>query len=338
MRLYLTEKLNLKIAFRTAFGGALAWLIDLWLSEAIGWTDRTISGLWCVLSAIIILQSTLGGGYVEGSKRFLGVLVGSLFGALSTSWFGSAPFHLAISLFLTVMIMSLLGLDKSIRIASLSCAVVMIVWSLNPIGSPWSFAFNRFIDSCLGIIVGLFISHLVFPSETIHQLEKNQKELFDLFSQLVRGLQPGGEELSLEKETDKSKKILKDDDSLLEELQAEWIRGSESKEGWQLFHLEEKKVLELLVTSLELPLKEIFPLIDKELLNVTKEALDGLHLSFKRLGANLPPDNDISLLVSKLKEERPSISGHKNNPYFQLKRTRELLRLLFQFRTNPSRS
>lgn len=317
------EQLQAKIALRTAIGAALAWIVEMGATRLIGRTDTTISGLWCVISAIIILQSSLGAGYLEGTKQFLGLLIGSLMGASATHWLGSTPVHLSLSLFITVALMGGLKLQKSTKIASLSCAVIMILWSINPATSPWVFALYRFGDSCLGLIIGLFVSHFIFPSETVKKLKKNQRELFLEFSSLLIPLLPSGkdpsisfeEELSLQKARD----LLTEDEQLVKEVHAEWIRDEEAKEGWELLHLGEKRILELLATSLHLSKRELHLLLDDSLSKTTNEALLTLKNAFENLGEREIPGDEPTKTLEKLKEEMARFRETRATRTFSLK-------------------
>ncbi len=317
------EQLQVKIALRTAIGAALAWIVEAGITRLMGRTDTTVSGLWCVISAIIILQSSLGAGYLEGTKRFLGLLIGSLLGASATHWLGSTPVHLGLSLFITVVVMGGLKLQKSTKIASLSCAVIMILWSMNPTTSPWVFAMYRFGDSCLGLIVGLFVSHFIFPSETVKKLQKNQRELFLTFSSLLIPLLPASKEssISFEEETSlqKARELLTEDEQLVKEVHAEWIRDEEAKEGWELLHLGEKRILELLASSLQLSKRELHLLLDDPLSKTTNEALLTLRNAFENLGKRETPIEEPAKTLEKLKEEMARFRETRVTRSFSLK-------------------
>jgi len=292
----MNDSFDWKIALRTGLGAALTWVIDQRLTEMVGWTDRTISGLWAVISAIIVLQSSLGGGYLEGYKRFTGIFVGSLFGGIATTLIGANPLSLAFTLFFVVLSMDFIGLQASIRIASLSCAVVMVVWSLNPIGSPWVFAIHRFLDSCLGLIIGLLFSHFLFPSETTKALKQNKKTIFSLFSSALKGGKP--------EVLQQAQNKLNEDEQLIHELRAEWTQDTAVKERWETFHNGEKNLLNLLKTATSLPHEELFSLLDPSFQKTTKEAIANLEQVFEMLGEG--KSSSISLVDSakRIKEER----------------------------------
>ena len=176
------------------------------------------------------------------------------------------PFHLAISLFFTVLLMGILGLQVSTRIACLSCAVVMVVWSLNPAGSPWAFALHRFLDSCLGIAVGLLVSHFLFPSETKKKLLSNKKIIFSLFSASLQS--KNNEPLK------KAQKLLQEDEQLIKELQAEWTGDQDSKDRWETLDNGEKSLLFLLTNASTLSKENLPPLLDQRLIEKTGDAIE----------------------------------------------------------------
>ena len=290
------ENLDWKIALRTGLGAAITWIIDQQLTEMVGWTDRSISGLWAVISSIIILQSTLGGGYLEGYKRFIGILLGSLVGGLAATFLGWQAFHLAVALFLTVIVMGVLKLQSSTRIACLSCAVVIVVWSLNPVGSPWVFALHRFVDSCLGVFIGLLTSHFLFPSETRKKLKKNRGSIFSFFSESLKENQTAPLE--------KAQTLLKEDDELIKEMEAEWTLRAETLEKWETFHHGEKALLALLTTASHLPQKALFSLLDASLLQATTGAIQCLEKAFNDLGRGSEEKSPLLQWKNRLKEER----------------------------------
>jgi len=290
------ESLDWKIALRTGLGAALTWIIDQQLTEMVGWTDRSISGLWAVISSIVVLQSTLGGGYLEGYKRFIGILLGSLMGGLAATFLGWQAIHLAIALFLTVLLMGTLKLQISTRIACLSCAVVIVVWSLNPVGSPWEFALHRFLDSCLGLFVGLLTSHFLFPSETRKKLKDNRESIFALFSESLSTKEV--------KPLEKAQSLLKEDDQLIKEMQAEWTLRAETLEKWETFHHSEKALLALLTTTSHLPQKALFSLLDAPLLQATTGAIKCLEKAFEGLGKGSEEKSPLLEWKNRLKEER----------------------------------
>lgn len=173
MQIGLKKSLNpleYKIALKTGIAAALSLYLGTGFAYLLDRPDALVSGTWCVLSTLVVLQARLGGTYQAAWERFLGVFIGSIMGGLFTSIFGSNGITLGISVTLTILICSIFQLRNSIRIATLSLSIVMILWGLHPSISPWQFGFYRFLDSSLGILIAVFVSHALWPEQATQKL------------------------------------------------------------------------------------------------------------------------------------------------------------------------
>src|SRR5262245_3522074 len=71
-----------KIAIKTGIAASVSLAIGLSYAEVFDRPDIFVSGLWCVMAAIVVMQAHLGGTYRAAWVRFLGVLIGSIAGAV----------------------------------------------------------------------------------------------------------------------------------------------------------------------------------------------------------------------------------------------------------------
>jgi len=145
-----------------------------------------VSGLWCVMASIVVMQARLGATYKAGWVRFLGVLIGSIAGAVLINLVGDGAISLGISVFCTIVICALLNIKDSFRIAGLSTAVIIIMGGLKPTVNPWVFSFYRFMDSCIGIIVAVIIARLLWPEKAIVNIRRNISKTLNLLSKYFR--------------------------------------------------------------------------------------------------------------------------------------------------------
>jgi uncharacterized membrane protein YgaE (UPF0421/DUF939 family) len=181
------DRVEVKVAIKTAVAGGLAWAVGLGFSQLIKRPDTLISGLWCTMTAIVVVQAHLGGTYKAAWHRFLGVFVGSIMGGLCTTLLDANPLSLGISVFLTIIVCSLANIKDSIRIACLSVCAVMVLWGLHRShDSPWVFALFRFLDSCLGILVAVLVTHALWPVQATRKLQLNMAHILTCLSQLYR--------------------------------------------------------------------------------------------------------------------------------------------------------
>lgn len=245
------ERIEFRDAIKTAVAGCLGWILGLWLAELTQRPDRLVSGLWCTVAAIVVLQSNLGGTYKAALMRFLGVLIGSALGGLFTTFLGSNPFSLALSIFCTVILCSLLNLKDSIRMACLSVSVVMILWGLDRTLSPWIFAFYRAVDSTFGVIIALVVAHALWPSQATWKIRTTLFEAFKKLQQLYELVTQLSVQLVNQEETCMMiKNEIRDDftkvDGFLLEAKLEFISSRSTWEGWSYLNEKTKRLKHLI--------------------------------------------------------------------------------------------
>lgn len=182
----LASKIEAKVAIKTAVSAALALLVGIQFTQLFNRPDSLLSGLWCVLTAIIVSQANISETYKTAWNRFYGVLIGSIMGAVLTSILGEEIIALALGVFATVVICSLLNLKDSYRIACSSVAVIVILWGSRQDISPWVFSIFRFADSCLGIIIAVSVAHTLWPLGAIRKLRLNLAKSLRFMDQLYQ--------------------------------------------------------------------------------------------------------------------------------------------------------
>lgn len=230
--------MQFRLAVKTGVAAALALFIDIGITQILDKPDTMISGLWSVISAIVVVQAYLGGTYRAAWVRFFGTLVGTVFAGVAVTFLGSNAGSLALSIFLTVVVCSAMGLKDSLRIASMTVAVIMILWGMNPSIGPWAFGFFRFIDSCVGIFVAVVVVHTFWPTKATRVVRLNMVETLRMLAPLLvgatrRGVMPP---LELKKNV---VEVLRETRDYLEESRVEILTRS-SIDDWCfiLSHLE----------------------------------------------------------------------------------------------------
>ncbi len=182
----LINRLEFQIAIKTGVAAALSLYLGVAFAKWLDRPDTLISGTWCVVSTFVVMQAHLGGTYRAAWVRFLGVLIGSFMGSVFTTLFGSTAIALGISVVLTVLSCSLFQLKDSIRIACLSVSVVMILWGLHPSISPWQFGWYRFLDSSLGILIAVIVSHTLWPTKATQKLQLSIAKILQLINRFFQ--------------------------------------------------------------------------------------------------------------------------------------------------------
>lgn len=163
-------------ALKTGLAAAIAAAIYLGL--------RLDHGYWAVVSAVVVMQANIGASFKASWARLVGTALGAFIGALlaalgnalapaelqpGTSSAGGIALMAAFAGFgvaLTCAICVLLKLQDALRLAGVTCAVVLLLFY----ATPWVSAFERTLDVSIGIVVALAVTVFVFPSHARHRL------------------------------------------------------------------------------------------------------------------------------------------------------------------------
>jgi uncharacterized membrane protein YgaE (UPF0421/DUF939 family) len=117
---------------------------------------RMPEAYWAPISALIVMQSTLGAAVRTSAQRFAGTALGALVGGLITVHYrnNAAAFGLAV---LAIGILCAGGRIEraAYRYASITLAIVMLVVHRE---SGWIIAAHRFLEVSIGIAVGLLVT------------------------------------------------------------------------------------------------------------------------------------------------------------------------------------
>jgi uncharacterized membrane protein YccC len=175
-------KSELQLVVRALVAAALSLLI----AEALALPQS----YWAVLTALIIVQGSLGGTLTAGLDRFVGTLAGAALGAAVAlvREFWDAP-QVLLLLLAVAPVAALAALRPSFRVAPVTAAIVLLA---NPSDtSPITSAVHRVIEIALGTIIGIVVSILVLPSRARRICVERAAEMLTLLAQaLMLHLQP----------------------------------------------------------------------------------------------------------------------------------------------------
>lgn len=176
---YRTE---LRLVVRVVTAAALAILI----AETLGLPQ----GFWAVITALIVIQGSLGGTIAASLDRFLGTLAGALLGAAAAVAGKFLGVHQAVVLVLTVAPLALLAaIYPSFKVAPVTAVIVLLA---NPShASPVTSAALRVGEIALGAIIGIAVSSLVLPSRARRIYSERSAALLKLLGETLElHLQP----------------------------------------------------------------------------------------------------------------------------------------------------
>jgi uncharacterized membrane protein YccC len=127
---------------------------------------------WAQISALIVMQSTLGAALPISAQRFAGTAIGAAVGAIAVTYFRGSVWPFGMAMFVIGVICAVLRIERgAYRYASITLVIVMLVPRS---ASVWQTAIHRFLDVSLGIMVGLMLSAL-WPEERSRNLDHQDK-------------------------------------------------------------------------------------------------------------------------------------------------------------------
>ncbi|MBV8564150.1 MAG: FUSC family protein [Methylobacteriaceae bacterium] len=149
-------------------------------------------GYWAVLTAILVMQTSVGGSVKATFDRLMGTLSGAVYGGLVAF---ALPHEDALALGLALAValapLALLAaLNASFRIAPVTAIIVLMSSTSQNLG-PMTSAATRCAEIMLGSIVGLGTALLVLPARAHGLLREAAANMLALLAELLPALLDG---------------------------------------------------------------------------------------------------------------------------------------------------
>lgn len=171
-----------KAEFRLAARSTIAAGLCFCLALALGFPH----GIWMVITALVVMQATLGSSLKAATDRMMGTLAGALWGGV-LAMVVTPESQLAefAALIAAVAPMALLAaLRASFRIAPITAVIVMLPQAQGALPA-WLFPLERVLEITLGIGVGVGVARYVLPAQAHHTLLDMAAKLAELNSELI---------------------------------------------------------------------------------------------------------------------------------------------------------
>jgi len=147
---------------------AVAALVSLAVARAF----RLPEAYWAAITALVVMQSTLGAALEVSRTRFAGTALGALVGALVAAYFPQSILVFAVVVFGIGLLSAALHLDRTAyRFASITLAIIMLVERNKP---AWVIATHRFVEVSVGIVVALALT-AIWPERSVAAYEEIRK-------------------------------------------------------------------------------------------------------------------------------------------------------------------
>lgn len=112
--------------------------------------------LYAMIAAVIVTELLPSQTRKLGMRRLVGTVLGAMFGAALSPLLQNAPWAIALSIMISMLIAHLLRLQDAAKMTGYICAIVL----LNHSDNPWSYALYRLIETTLGIGVAVLVSYV----------------------------------------------------------------------------------------------------------------------------------------------------------------------------------
>lgn len=323
--------MDIKFAIKAGLTAALSFSLGVAFSSQFDRPDNLVSGLWCILTSLVVLQPRVGGTYKAAWMRFLGILIGSFLGAVFTNLFGSSPLPLGISVACTVAICSLLNINDSIRIASMSVAIVMVLWGLHPNTSPWIFGIYRFLDSCLGITIAMVVTNTLWPNQATSNIQSNMSKYLQTLNRLyLKGvnLEITGEHLkkSSQDDIDEIYELSSKNHDFLDESKMELLVRTNGVEDWKSLIISCEFLFDQILSFDAIDKHVLSLIVDNDLAKKLEDTVNQTDEELKRLILQLntneidesPPTSALQESVKALKADLIRFRTTKTTRKFEL--------------------
>jgi uncharacterized membrane protein YccC len=188
---------------RSAFAAAAARQVELRhavrVSVAVGAAFAISAllhlpqGYWSVFTAVIVVQTSIGGTLQATRDRLIGTIVGGLVGALATYLKANTLLQEGVVLSLTIAVLAFgAAVKPSLKVAPITAAIVLIGQTKGM--PPLEAAAWRVAEIVIGSIIGLAATLLVFPArahgsvlDQAAGLMVQVAELLDLYRRRLAG-------------------------------------------------------------------------------------------------------------------------------------------------------
>jgi|GEM_PF-2317915 uncharacterized membrane protein YgaE (UPF0421/DUF939 family) len=149
-------------------------IISYWLGVSVlnfspDLSIPAINGLWAAISAALVIQDKEREAFLAACFRVSGVFIGCVLVGAFVSAFSYTLLALGFAVFCTTIFFALIRRLETIRVACVTVIVVFAVGSIHPEMSIWYNVLARFVESCVGIGVGLIAVGIFYPFRYFHR-------------------------------------------------------------------------------------------------------------------------------------------------------------------------
>ncbi len=169
---------EMKLALRVTIAGTLAFAI----TQAFDLPQ----GYWAAITAVVVMQTSVGGSLKAAIDRFSGTLAGAIYGAIIAAAIPhSSAASLGVAIMLALFPLALLAaISPSFRVAPVTSLIMLLPPTGQDIG-PLASALGRVAEITLGNIVGVVVALFVLPARAHTLMTEAAAKVVSLNAELV---------------------------------------------------------------------------------------------------------------------------------------------------------
>jgi uncharacterized membrane protein YccC len=178
LRLLKSRTPELRLAVRVTSAAILAFAF----AKLLGFPH----GYWAVITAIIVMQTSVGGSLKAAVDRLLGTMAGALYGAgIALLVPHASTSGLAAAMVIAIAPLALLAAVRAnFKAAPITAFIVLVPMSGQEV-APLTYALDRILEISIGSVVGMATSLLILPARAHQVLARVAAKAADLNGDLM---------------------------------------------------------------------------------------------------------------------------------------------------------
>lgn len=217
-----------KIGLRTIKTG-----IAVGLSMFIASLFNLKSPIFTGIAAVMAMQSSVFESFYIGKNRMLGTFIGALIGLAFSFLLPNNYLFMALGVIVVIYIHNLFEWNKSLTLS----AIVFLAIYINTEGARIPYAFNRVLDTFIGISVSVLINYLILAPNTKKSFIERKIHIFQTSRNLIYNLVKNKGEISLDDLNNEINELEKTYEIYKEELKLHIAKGKIGPNSTQILSL-----------------------------------------------------------------------------------------------------
>ncbi|MDR4308202.1 FUSC family protein [Chelatococcus sambhunathii] len=143
-------------------------------------------GYWSVISALVVVQGSVGGTLAAAQERAIGTVVGAAVGGLAAYLHPHSLLTTSVTLTMVTAALAFAAAGRpSLKLAPVTAAILLVATANQP--NQLAIAAERVLEVTLGCLVGVAATFLVFPNRLDREIAREGRTIAAELAALLRG-------------------------------------------------------------------------------------------------------------------------------------------------------